>query len=55
MERAEELQVDGEPWAAELVARYRLALARYCVKWGLRVESCRCPSTPLVAKRLVSA
>ena len=38
MERAEELQEDGEPWAAELIARYRLALLRCGEEWGLRVE-----------------
>jgi len=38
IERAEELPEDGEPWAAELVTRYRLALDRYGERWGLRVE-----------------
>ena len=37
-ERAREAQEFGEPWAAELVARYTLALRRYGEEWGLRVE-----------------
>jgi len=38
MERVEELREDGEPLAAELAARYRLALDHYGVDWGPRIE-----------------
>jgi len=38
MERAKEAADDGEPWGAELVARYRLALDRYGEERGVKLD-----------------
>lgn len=38
LERAQEAADDGEPWRAEFVALYRIALDCYREAWGIKPE-----------------
>ena len=38
LHRAEEAKEDGEPWAAELISRYQLAIDQYVSSHGVALE-----------------